>query len=294
LDTQVAFADIQITDSHGKYTFKEPPKRVVALNWTLAEQMLELGEIPIGIADIEGFRHQAKKPLIPNEIIDVGDRLSPNLKAIRELKPDIILIGYSQRPLLRTLSNITTVIYFKSFGKRYNNAEKSRERFLEMAKLFDKQTLAKEKLEKIDTNIEKMRIELEDIFTDAQKPTLQFMVPQTKAEISRDRPLWVFGTNSMPFYAAKNLGLEVITPIEHDQFGISHIKSNKLKDLQEEKGTSSLCHVYFPAYQSKIADKSGKTSGCSIELDYQNAFGGVMSLLYLSESIYENLIIHKQ
>lgn len=75
--SNIAFADIQITDSHGKYTFKTPPERVAVLNWTLAEQMLELDKIPVGMAGIADFKSTNKQLVVPNNVVDVGSRLSP-------------------------------------------------------------------------------------------------------------------------------------------------------------------------------------------------------------------------
>ncbi len=292
--TRSVLAEIQITDSHGKYNFAEPPKRVVALNWALAEQMLELGETPVGMADIEGFRKHGSKPIIPKSVVDIGERLSPKLATIRKLKPDIILIGYSQRSLLRPLSNIATVIYFKNFGNRYNNFEKSRERFLEMAKLFDKSALAKSKIKKADERFEAMRLKLAAVFPKTQLPTLQITIPQTASEADKEKPIWVFGKNSLPFYAAKQLGLEVISPEKTSQFGTAQISAADLKELHSENN-QELCNVYLPSYQSSnpANENAAQSSGCSFELDYQNAFGGTMSVLYLGEAIYQALLSHR-
>ena len=290
--TQSVVADIQITDSHGKYHFAAPPKRVVALNWTLAEQMLELDETPLGMADIRGFRKHSTKPIVPETVVDVGERLSPNLTAIRTLKPDIILIGYSQRSLLRPLSNIATVIYFKNFGNRYNNAEKSRERFLEMAKLFDKTDTANNKLKAADARIEAMRLELVEAFSNGTLPTLQITIPQTDVETKKGKSVWVFGKNSLPFSAAKQLGLEVISPDETSQFGTAQVGIDDLKALSPNKD-NALCNVYLSSYQAvNSSDDMTKPdlTGCSFELSYQNAFGGAMSVLYLAEAIYDALI----
>jgi iron complex transport system substrate-binding protein len=292
--TQSTLAEIQITDSHGKYNFAEPPKRVVALNWALAEQMLELGETPLGMADIQGFRKHGTKTVVPDSVTDVGERLSPKLAAIRKLKPDIILIGYSQRSLLRPLSNIATVIYFKNFGNRYNNYEKSRERFLEMAKLFDKTALAESRIKKADEHFEAMRLKLAVAFQKIQLPALQIMIPQTASEADKGKPIWVFGKNSLPFYAAKQLGLEVVSPEKTSQFGTAQISAADLKDLHRENG-QEFCSVYLPSYQTskRTNEIATQSTGCSFELHYQNAFGGTMSVLYLSEAIYHALLSHR-
>ena len=75
----VAYAEVAIQDSHGKYRFEEPPKRVVVLNWALAEQLHELGEVPVGMADIEGYRKHSNNVIVENTVVDVGGRLAPKL-----------------------------------------------------------------------------------------------------------------------------------------------------------------------------------------------------------------------
>lgn len=68
------------------------PKRVVALEWSVAEDVLALGIQPAGIADIQNMKKWVRLPVeIAPEVVDVGDRLAPNLEAIMALKPDLIL-----------------------------------------------------------------------------------------------------------------------------------------------------------------------------------------------------------
>lgn len=284
-----SFAQINITDSHGKYSFKQPPERVIVLNWALAEQMLELGVTPLGMADINGFTKHASKPLVPNEVIDVGDRLNPNLSKLRELNPQIIIIGYSQRSLLRPLSNIATVIYFKNFGARYNNFEKSRERFTELAKLFDKTELANNKLAQLDTQLADLKSSLMNAHSANNKelPTVQINVTGS----GRNTDSWLFGQNSMPYYAATALGLEVIIAPETDQYGVSMVKQKELLELSNQRlNQGTICQFVLTSYGQANLQQADNQIDCVADLSYQNAFGGTMSVLYLAESIHAALI----
>ena len=290
---QISFAQIEITDSHGKYSFQKPPEKIVVLNWALAEQMLELGVTPSGMADIDGFTKHASKPSVPGEVVDVGDRLSPNLSKLKELEPDIIMIGYSQRSLLRPLSNIATVIYFKNFGSRYNNFDKSRERFIELAKLFDKTELANQKLTYLDAQLVDLKNSLQREFTKrkVESPAVQINVPS-----SNNSKTWLFGKNSMPFYAASALGLDVVSTQETDQYGVSMVDdaelSKMLASYQENSSNlnhENLCQFRLTSYAQEDLSQAPNTK-CVADLTYQNAFGGTMSVLYLAESIYKALI----
>jgi len=267
----------------------------VVLNWALAEQMLELGVTPSGMADIDGFAKHASLPNIPNEVVDVGDRLSPNLSKLRELEPDIIMIGYSQRSLLRPLSNIATVIYFKNFGARYNNFEKSRERFIELAKLFDKTELANQKLTRLDAQLVDLKTTLENKHADKKTdmPVVQINVPSS----NNNSVTWLFGKNSMPYYAATALGLEVVSTQETDQYGVSMVDDVELakilapyQDNISDLNEKHLCQLRLTSYAQEELSQTPNKTNCVADLAYQNAFGGTMSVLYLAESIYQALI----
>ena len=299
ISSQLALAEIQITDSHGKYSFEEPPQRVVVLNWALAEQMLELGVKPVGMADIDGFSKHAHSPQVPLNTVDVGKRLSPALPKIKQLKPDIIVIGYSQRSLLRPLSNIATVIYFKNFGARYNNFEKSRERFTEIAKLFDKRELAAQKLSQLDNKLLELRGSLKSEFIQRNKqlPMVQLNVPSIERPNRSGTETWLFSKNSMPHYAALALGLNALSATEADQYGVSKHSEAELKDLiaqQTDDGSLSnrppVCELTLGSYAQGTKSHAVSESNCQHQLNYQNAFGGTMSILYLAESIHEALI----
>ncbi len=289
--SSMAQAQIQIQDSHGKYSFAKPPERVVVLNWALAEQMLELGEAPVGFADIDGYKSHTSNAVIPNGVVDVGERLSPKLSLIRELKPDVILIGYSQRSLLRPLSNIATVIYFKNFGKRYNNHEKSQSRFLEMAKLFDKTEMANRKLLKRDQRLLELKDQLQKSYADKILPTVEFIVPDA-LDASKLSSVLMFGENSMPFYAAQELGLTVLSAPENDQFGAARLNQKEYLTLFSEQA-GNVCKLYLSSYavDKQVAVETNRKDVCAKELSYQNAFGGVMSILYMAESISQALTL---
>jgi|GEM_PF-893722 len=292
--SKFTFAQIEITDSHGKYSFEKPPERVVVLNWALAEQMIELGEMPVGFADIAGYKKHTQQNTIDNSVVDVGNRLSPDLRKISELKPEIILIGYSQRSLIRPLSNIATVIYFKNFGKRYNNQDKSASRFLELAKLFDKTHLAQSKLISRDQQLNTLKGNLKTVLDKTGVPSLLFVVPE-KSNAAKRSSVLVFGKNSMPFYAAQELGLNVVAVTETDQFGTARL-SNEQVDVLLNDSEVEVCIVYMTSYMdSKPEDyQLPSHAQCSLEPGYQNSFGGIMSIQYLAQSIFEPLFKYKE
>ncbi len=92
-----ALASITITDDVGSTTFHKKPQRIVALTWSQAEILLTLGVTPVGVATVPGYRKwQSNQPPLPESVVDVGHRGSPNLEVIAGLQPDLIL-GYNFR-----------------------------------------------------------------------------------------------------------------------------------------------------------------------------------------------------
>lgn len=68
------------------------PKRIVALEWLYAEDVMALGVQPVGIADIEGMNTWVNIPVeIGSDVTDVGTRQEPNLEIVASLKPDLII-----------------------------------------------------------------------------------------------------------------------------------------------------------------------------------------------------------
>ena len=120
----------EVTDSFGKHRLQKPPERIVVTDWTLLEQILELGIVPVGAPELERYRHYVKQPILPNGIADIGLRSSPDLKTLRSLKPGAIIVGTDQKSLARPFSLIAPVFYYNNFSARYRtNGKKTRVRF---------------------------------------------------------------------------------------------------------------------------------------------------------------------
>lgn len=87
------------------------PQRVVTLEWTATEIALSLGILPVGCAEVAGYRtwvNVANNGLARST--DVGRRQQPSLEAIRKLQPDIILSSrFRHAPLEKALADIAPV-----------------------------------------------------------------------------------------------------------------------------------------------------------------------------------------
>lgn len=83
---------VTYTDERGEHTLAEPADEVVSLEWGLTENLLALGVVPVGQADIEGYNTwDTVAPLDPEGVTDVGTRGEPSLSDITALEPDLIV-----------------------------------------------------------------------------------------------------------------------------------------------------------------------------------------------------------
>jgi len=193
------------------------------------------------------------------------------LNALKETKPDLIVIGYSQRDLLRPLSNIAPVMYFKSFGHRYDNAAKADQRFRQLAKLTGKTDLAESKLKARDEKISTLKNKLNKHF-ESNKPTF--------TAINIDKSNWAFVNNSLPYSVINKLGLITALNEKPGKLGVKKISDKELTKLSTEG-----CLLF-------VAESKTFETSCSYQLDPVHLYGGSMAQAYIAEKI-ANAIIEK-
>ncbi|WP_296992766.1 iron-siderophore ABC transporter substrate-binding protein [Thalassospira sp. UBA1131] len=90
---QPVMAEETFTHELGEVTLETHPTRFAASNWSLTESLLALGIDPVAIPEADGYRLWVAEPKLPENFKDLGNRREPNFEALREAKPDAILIG---------------------------------------------------------------------------------------------------------------------------------------------------------------------------------------------------------
>lgn len=277
-------ADV-VTDSFGKHKFDKPPQRVVVTDWALLEQMLALGVEPVGAPELDLYRHYVRLPELPKGIQDIGLRRSPNLKAIKALKPDVIVIGTDQKALARPFSRIGRVMYYKSFSDKYRtNGKKASVRFTQLAELFKKQALAKSTIQAIDAEISLIKKELIEHFN-GELPRL------TLIRFSSEKKCLVYGENSIASHVLKRLGIEPGLASTRSKWGEKELTIAKLREIEQgvvlyiqpvdnpEIFESTIWQQLPMVMQSRV-----------ISMEPVWSYGGVMSILYHARAIRDALI----
>jgi iron complex transport system substrate-binding protein len=83
---------ITIVDDRGeRIELAAPAEEVVALEWNAAENLVALGVMPVGVADVEGYGTWVKSETLDGSVTDVGTRGEPSIDAIAGLAPDLVV-----------------------------------------------------------------------------------------------------------------------------------------------------------------------------------------------------------
>lgn len=82
---------ITIQDTVGTTTLPAPAQKVVALEWSFADDLLALGVTPVGIADDDKPEAMTKLAGKAFEYMPLGKRETPDLEKITEASPDLII-----------------------------------------------------------------------------------------------------------------------------------------------------------------------------------------------------------
>ena len=119
-----AAGPITVEGAMGTLELPQAPERVVALEWSLVENVLALGVQPAGIADVDGYNTWVNVPLeLSADVADVGQRLEPSLESIAALEPDAALgnggLGRLAACFMESMATVDIPAY--GYGIRYVN-----------------------------------------------------------------------------------------------------------------------------------------------------------------------------
>ncbi|ABU74190.1 iron-siderophore ABC transporter substrate-binding protein [Vibrio campbellii] len=280
-----AMADYQVEDSEGVKTIKAQPVRVAALNWDIAEQVIELGVTPVAVPDIAGYSDWVVQPAIPEGVTDIGTRTEPNFSALKKLNPDVILIASPQKDLQERFSEIAPVLYYQTYSEQHSNAAAAIENFKKIAQLLGKEEQANNKLAAMDARIAVLKAELAKAYPDDKPKVTSFRFASTTS-------VYIYGNNSIPQYALEQLGFENAMDLPASQWGISQ---KRMTELKKVKNGIALYFEPFP-YQDKLnrspiwKSMPFVRSGQFSPVEASWSYGGAMSILYNAEAMAQSLL----
>jgi ferric hydroxamate transport system substrate-binding protein len=280
-----AGAQTTITDSRGTQTFDEIPQRVVALSWAVVEQLVELDVPLLAVADPEGYALWVVQPALDPGVENVGRRDEPNVERIAELRPDLIVISDDQAELAPVLERIAPVVHFTLFSLDHDNAEATRSSYLELARLFDREALARERLAGLDAQLADLRGRVESHFgADLPKVTAISLMDQARVR--------VHGGNSTSEAALLALGLKPAFPQPATTWGFVQKRVEQLGTLEDgiilniEPFPDAELLFASPLWNAMPFVRAGRFA----RVKPSWTFGGAFSIGYLAEAFTEALL----
>ena len=280
-----ALGQTTITDSRGTQTFDEIPQRVIALSWAVVEQLVELDVPLLAVADPEGYRLWVVQPALGPDVKNVGQRNEPNVERIAELKPDLIVISDDQAELAPVLERIAPIVHFKLFSLDHDNAEATRTSYLELARIFDREQLARERLAGLDAHLAELRGKVERHFDgDLPKVTAISLLDQARVR--------VHGGNSTSQAALLALGLEPAFPQPATTWGfvqkrveqLGAVEDGVILNIEPFPGADAL--FPSPLWKAMPFVRAGRFA----RVKPSWTFGGAFSIGYLAEAFTEALL----
>lgn len=152
---------LDIQHEMGSASFSAPPKKVVALDWALAETALSLGVALQGVADTKGYQEWVVEPALNPTVTNVGSRREPNIELLSELKPDVILMSQQMAAAYESLNKIAPVVVLTLYNEQKQPLKVAESITRSLGQLFGKEQQAEQVIAqtqaKLTANGEKIR-----------------------------------------------------------------------------------------------------------------------------------------
>jgi ferric hydroxamate transport system substrate-binding protein len=212
---------ITLKDGIGRtVTIPKQASRVVALEWSLAEDVLALKPtVLVGVADIKGYRTWLKTPPIKDGVTDVGTRAQPSLETIAALKPDLILTASIRvGDTLPQLSAIAPTLVFNQYPTSITQYQEMEQTFNTIAKATSTQLRAKKLLSQVEGTYTRAKRIL------AQRGITRFPVTATQAFTAGGQSVArLFTPKALVSQVIAKMGLRIGWDGDPGQFGFTTV-----------------------------------------------------------------------
>jgi iron complex transport system substrate-binding protein len=234
-----------VTHALGETCVPGNAERVVALEWTFAEDLLALGLQPAGVADIEGYKSWLKIPVELDETVaDVGTRQEPNLEAITALAPDLILaVNFRHAEIYDTLSAIAPTLMFDPYPADGTHYDEMLATFATVAQATGREAEAEAVLEGLTAKFAAARSALEA----AGRGGETFILSQTylASEVPTFR---LFTDNALAVQVLEQIGLENAWGDAAQPYGFSTVDFEAFASI----GDTNFLYVAQDEYQATL------------------------------------------
>lgn len=272
----------------GEIRFERPPERIVALNWAMTETLLGLGVTPAAVAEPEGYRTWANHPPLPDGPLDVGNRREPNLEAISQAQPDLILVSGDLHSMLPAFEAIAPTAVYTLFKPGQDAASRAAEVVLQIAKGLDRTEQGEALLDSVASQQAEYAARLKAAgFSDTPVLLMTFL---------DERSLRVHAPNALLSSALQALGLRNAWNGESNFWGFATINLAQLGRYPEAhfliiRPTPPGLHQALdqnPVWRALQPVKAGRVT----ELPPVWTFGSVMTRARMAEVLAETWLDH--
>lgn len=226
----VANQKIEIEDGFGTQTFDGVQSRIVALEWSIVEELLITGVQPVGVADIENFNKWVTIDAeLSKDVVDVGGRIEPNMEVISQLNPDVIIgIKGRHEKIKAELEKIAPVIMYdnattEAQANLYAHMMKT---LKQTAKLVGKEKEADEAIQRLENRYADARKTIDN----ANLTTKEFVFTQAFS-VNQAPTFRIFTKNSIVSHVLENMGL--VNKIQDEPEGASGLIETNVEGLSK-------------------------------------------------------------
>lgn len=220
---------ITVTDTRGQTALDAPAERVVALEWTYAEDLLALGVTPAGVADIEGYHKWVTAgPRIDDAVRDVGTRQEPSLESIKALDPDLIVTSQLRSESnYQQLQDIAPTLMFDPYAGKSEYRE-MRRTLQTIATAVGREEQAQQTLTQLDDKIGKARKQLADAGSNGAEVTVARGYSTDGAAVVE-----ILTDSTIPGALLSELSLKNAWIGKADAYGMSKVDVEGLKEVED-------------------------------------------------------------
>lgn len=286
-DTSSAGEPVEVTDYKGRTVELEAPAEdVVALEWADAENLVALGVMPAGVADVEGFAAWDAAVELDDAVTDVGTRQEPSVEAILGLEPDLVVSsGSRDLPVYDQLRKHVPVLILKG-ADASDSIGQMRENFLKVAKATGTEAEAEKVLDELRATTQDAKASV----ADAGKDGSEFVMADGWVD-GGNVSIRMFAQGSLVSDLAESLGLRNAWPGQGDpEWGLDQTDIEGLTKVGEAEFFYSASTGESDVFADELATNEIWTSLAFVEQGRMHklqpgtwTFGGPRSAISIIE-----------
>jgi ferric hydroxamate transport system substrate-binding protein len=229
-DETAAGGPVTLTDAAGRTVeLPAPAQDVVVLEWQMVEDVLSLGVEPVGVADVEGYNTwDTAEPLDP-ATADVGLRGEPNMQAIFELDPDLIIteVYGPDDAILKRFEKYDVPVLATLGADTEDPVGQMEDTFTLIAQALGKEDAAEQVLEELDSAVKDAQQQISDAGLEGTE--FVFMDAYVQGSTLSVRP---FGQGSLIGELGEEIGLTNVWKGEVDPaYGLGQTDLEGITDI---------------------------------------------------------------